>query len=231
MLGRWAGHLKITWPSAAVNQTSTTTTSLVPVRDPLAPDRTTDPRGARALGCRCPAREISSRSAKGPSEPGAAPLWRPYPTRLGQDSADGNVRPVKQAGNLVERLPFLPALPHQRLLRVRMRDPWPSGHSHTPSALAVLVCCINRLNPPSEIDIAYSEAFQSKAKSVSEAWQGVHGPPIRGRRLRKSLWSARPQCKQALCTSIAALRCPTDRCGRGPAADKTECLACCLLNL
>jgi hypothetical protein len=59
--------------------------------------------------------------------------WRgTYTARPHQNALNRRVGPIKQLGNLLERIALLPALPHERLLAVRVISPWPICHLQTP---------------------------------------------------------------------------------------------------
>ena len=81
---------------------------------------------------------------------GAASSCRMYPARLCQNPLYRGVVPIKQLGDLLERLTFPPALPHQRFLAFRVIDPRSLLHlQHSFCLRSILVCCIHRLNPQS----------------------------------------------------------------------------------
>lgn len=66
---------------------------------------------------------------------------------------------VKELSDMLERIAFAPALPHQGLLGFRIVDPLSLLHGNTPAAPAALVCCIDRLNPQPVADIDYSSSM------------------------------------------------------------------------
>ena len=83
-------------------------------------------RADRMAGNQRPRHVFALGQAQGPDRP--TPSRRPDATRLSQDPADRRVVPVKQPGDLVQRLALLPAIPHQGLLAVGVPNPCPSLH-------------------------------------------------------------------------------------------------------
>src|SRR6202171_2716595 len=68
------------------------------------------------------ARDLSP-FGQGQRQSGAASWGRTDPSCRCQNRLYRRVVPIKQLGDLLERLTLLPALPHQRLLALRVMDP------------------------------------------------------------------------------------------------------------
>lgn len=80
---------------------------------------------------------------------------RPAPTRPCEDPANGRVVPIKEPRDLVQRLAFLPSVPHQGLLTFCVLDPVPSLHpQHSLLQRQLSVCCIDHMNPRLKTDAA-----------------------------------------------------------------------------
>ena len=89
-----------------------------------------------------------------------------------QDASYRTTPSIKQLSNLMESPARFPALLHQCLLTVGVIDSCPVLHlQHSFGLGRVIVCCIDRLNPPPEAVVRHVTANGgSRHKAVIDLW-------------------------------------------------------------
>ena len=93
---------------------------------------------------------------------GPSSLWWTDSTCLRKNVLDRGMRSIEEQSDLMERLALLPFLPHHRFLGGGVVDPWSLLHTNLLAQRALLVCCIDRLNPPSSVA---ASQFKNQAAS------------------------------------------------------------------